>query len=99
MVELTLEQQRMAQLENELRDLKQRQAIHARVLFGDSETDTPGVLKRISTLEKLVESSADERQAQKTMVKGILVGLGLTSVTGIGTLAALIAQLLKGVTP
>ena len=96
----------MSQAEDDIRAIKVQQSLqgdlqtrYRQILFGDPETESPGVLRRIGILEKLVESAADERQAQKTMIKGILVGLGLTSVTGIGTLATLLAQLLRGVSP
>ena len=96
----------MSQAEDDIRAIKVQQSLqgdlwarYRQILFGDPETESPGVLKRITILEKLVESAADERQAQKTMIKGILVGLGLTSITGIGTLATLLAQLLRGVSP
>ena len=106
MGEITPIDKRMSQVEDDIRAIKATQIAQAdlqaryrQILFGDVETESPGVLRRITVLEKLMEASADERQAQKTMIKGILVGLGLTSITGIGTLATLLAQLLRGVSP
>lgn len=68
-------------------------ARYRQLMFGDPEADTPGVLKRIATLEKLVESSEAERQAQRNIIKGMAIAIAFSSVTGIGTFITVLSQI------
>lgn len=98
MPEITTEQ-RMAQLEADVKELKVEQSFHARVLFGDQRAETPGALKRIGTLETLVENMEEERKTQKNLIRGIALGLGLTGIGSVGTFITVLTQIGNTVKP
>lgn len=66
------------------------------VIYGNARQDTPGLLKRVQTLEKLVEEIERSRTEQKATLKGIQLGLGLTGAAGVGTLITVLTQILGG---
>jgi HEAT repeat protein len=66
------------------------------VIYGNARQDTPGLLKRVQTLEKLVEEIERGRAEQKATLKGIQIGLTLTGAAGVGTLITVLTQILGG---
>lgn len=94
-------ERRMALVEDDVRAMRAMQvtlidsvARYRQLLFGDSEAETPGMLKRINTLEKLVEISEIERAAQRNIIKGMAIAIGVSSITGIGTFITVLSQIL-----
>lgn len=90
----------MSQLEDEMRAMRgvmttltDSVARYRQLMFGDSEAETPGMLKRIATLEKLAETSEAERAAQRNIIKGMAIAIAFSSVTGIGTFITVLSQI------
>lgn len=71
-------------------------ARHERQIYGNIPEGVKGLLPRMTTLEaafnKLVQTVADMSDGKKTLLT--LLGLGVTSLTGLGTLVASAAALI-----
>ncbi len=61
-------------------------------MYGSARLQLPGVLTQLQKLTSSLDDLVKERQTQSTLIKGIAIGLGLTSVTGIGTLITVLTQ-------
>jgi len=66
------------------------------VVFGHSEYRLEGTADRLARLEKIVEEIIDTRRSERDKLKGIQIGLAITGVTGAGTLATVITQIIGG---
>lgn len=63
------------------------------VVYGNNRQDTPGILKRVSNLERMVEAIEVSRREERATLKGIKIGLVITGATGAGTLVSVLSQL------
>jgi len=59
---------------------------------GNDDLDIEGLRQRMDRIEAVAVQIGDF----KHMIRGIAIGLGVTSLTGIGTLAALLSKLFGG---
>lgn len=65
-----------------------------RLIDGDADLKAKGMWQMIQELHSSVTEMQEERKQQKTLMRGIVIGLGLTGITGIGTLVTLLAQVM-----
>lgn len=103
MTELTLER-RVSLMEDEIRAVKSVAASQADaiaryriILHGDLETESPGALKRIGTLEKIVENTEREKAALKNRLAGMAFAVGFAGVTSAGTFVTLLNFITGGI--
>lgn len=68
-------------------------------MYGSQRLQLPGVLTQLQKLTSSLDELVKERQAQSTLIRGIAIGLGLTSLTGIGTLITVLSQVATAVKP
>lgn len=68
-------------------------------MYGSSRLKLPGVLDQLQKLTASLDELVNERRAQSTLIKGIAIGLGLTSLTGLGTLITVLSQVAGAVKP
>lgn len=71
-------------------------------VHGSDELHIEGLHQRIDRVEKLADKVGDEVRDIKNMIngfrsllRGVAIGLGITSLTGLGTLAAVLSKLLE----
>lgn len=88
------------ELTSRLDELTKKYDVLSSIVTGNPELGLTGTAKRLSSLEKEQESLkkqidalAKEREEQKAMLKGIIVGLGLTGIGSIGSLVAILSQI------
>lgn len=65
------------------------------VLDGNEAIDVVGLRVRVRKVEGLVSGIVNERQTQKTYIKGLGAGLALLGVTSAGTLFTVLSQLVE----
>lgn len=76
-------------------DIKRLESTTARlnsIVAGDDAIGLDGVMVRLRAAEDKIETIDRLRQQQAVLMRGIGIGLSLTTVTGIGTLITVIAQ-------
>ncbi len=60
---------------------------------GNKGLRVKGVMVRLETLEDTVTVIVRDRRSERDKLKGIQIGLGITTLTGISTLIAVISQI------
>jgi len=77
----------------ELRESLQRIIM---IVDGDVAADVPGLRQRVKLLEIAVGSFQEDKKQTAATLRGIAIGLGLTGVTGAGTLVTMLIQVFGG---
>lgn len=83
-------------LERRVAELEERAERFSTLLDGDERLGYTGLRRDIAIARQDIEMLKTEREKQRNMLRGIGIGLGVTGVTGAGTLGTLIAQLVGG---
>jgi chromosome segregation ATPase len=65
------------------------------LVYGNEKFRLKGLNVRVEKLEDEVEKIIDDRRSERDKLRGIQIGLGITTVTGIGTLLAVVAEFLN----
>ena len=65
------------------------------LVYGNEKFRLKGLNVRVEKLEDEVEKIIDDRRSERDKLRGIQIGLGITTVTGIGTLLAVVAEILN----
>ncbi len=60
---------------------------------GNEGLRVKGVVVRLEDVEEKVQTITRERRSERDKLKGIQIGLGITTLTGISTLIAVISQI------
>lgn len=81
------------QVRDELREIKQEIKLVTSIVRGNEITGLRGLLVRVRDLEEKVEFLLQEKERQKWTLRGIALGLGITGLSGIGNLIALLRLL------
>jgi hypothetical protein len=76
-----------------LQDRVDRQSI---VLFGDKEMNVAGLVIDHSEVKEMLQDMIKKDRERIVLMRGIVVGLGLTTLTGAGTLVTLLVQIFSG---
>lgn len=86
-------------IRDELQDIRKTLDIVAKdnnelkaIIRGNTGLGLRGLMARIDNAEKMLDTIETERQRQETLIKGIGIGLGLTSLTGVGTLVVTLLE-------
>lgn len=85
----------VAKLIQRIDEVEENLQLHAALIRGDDQLQLPGLLTRLTALEQLVKILVDKDQKRITLLRGIVIGLSITSVTSIGSFITLILQIVS----
>jgi hypothetical protein len=66
------------------------------IIDGDPDSDLLGLRQRVKSVEMAINVLQEDKKQTTSMLKGMMIGLGLTGVTGAGTFITMLMQLLGG---
>lgn len=69
---------------------------HSIVLFGDAQMNVVGLVADLSDVKEMLQTIINKDRERIVLMRGIVVGLGLTTLTGAGTLITLLVQIFSG---
>lgn len=82
----------MERMNEFLATLNLRQDKNGLVIYGDSDIRLPGLLERVENLEDAVKTLVELDKSRQNVIKGIVVGVGITGLTSGGTLITVLSQ-------
>jgi len=62
------------------------------IILGDPTLGIEGLLPRIGRMEDSLSQLLQQRQEQRNLLRGIAIGLAVTSVSGVGTLLSILSK-------
>jgi hypothetical protein len=66
------------------------------IIDGDPDSDLLGLRQRVKLVEMAINVLQEDKKQTTATLKGMMIGLGLTGATGVGTFITLLMQLLGG---
>lgn len=75
------------------RTLDERMTDMERVMYGDVRAERSGLVKQMAELKAMVERLTERDRERILTMRGILIGLGLTTLFSGGTLVAVVTTL------
>lgn len=77
----------------EILDVKKEMQLVTSIVRGNELTGLRGLTTRVEYLEEKVKFLLNERERQRWTLRGIALGLGITGLSGVGNLVALLKLL------